>query len=383
MAAARKLGQHPQDHGWRELYRLFGYGLGEGSEPLVDVVTTAKVRQPGRSDVHLVTLLGIAVNLLAGASVPDLLDDDRPAAERLVTLETLLRRHRTEIDEILAARQNSFTAARRFLVPQVLIAAYFARQPQPARFADLGTGLGILPRQLNSKALFERFSPDLTWPGAVSGAEASVPGPATAGTSAAEVPDLARAHPVFQPIPIEARHGVDRGPFPDLAWVRSCYGPSAYYTAQFHELIEINTLPEVRLAEVRYHELDLSDLPALRRFLVEYEINVVNLCYTLYEIEPPKRAAIVDAVAESLSGPGLMIVTEPHGELSQPGCTVAVRDHADPVLRPLCTVSDGHFRGRVTALAGYREFLTQYPIRFERRAGAVDVDAPPGGHTAG
>lgn len=354
-AAARKLGNHPQDHGWREIYRLFAYGLGHGSEPLVDVVTTAKVRQPTRSDVHLVTLLGIAVSLRAGMLVTNLMDD-RPATDRLADLENLIRRHRIEIDEILAARQNSFTAARRFLVPQILLAAYFAQQPQPARFADLGTGLGILPRELNSKALFERFSYDLAWPD---------------------------GNPVFQPVPLEARHGVDRGPFPDLAWVRSCYGPSAYYTAQFHELLEIHALPEVRLAEVRYHELDLTDLTALRRFLTEYEINVVNLCYTLYEIEPPKRAAIVDAVAESLSGPGLMVVTEPHGELSQPGCMVAIRDHADPVLRPICAVSDGHFRGRVTALAGYREFLAHYPIRFERRAGAVDVDAPPGGHAAG
>jgi hypothetical protein len=354
-AAARKLGQHPQDHGWRELYRLFAHGLGHGSPPLVDVVTTAKVRQPGRSDVHLVTLLGIAVSLRAGMTVGDLISD-RPVADRLADLEDLIGRHRIEIDEILAARQNSFTAARRFLVPQVLLAAYFARQPQPARFADLGTGLGVLPRQLNSKALFERFAYDLTWP---------------------------HGYPIFRPIPLEARHGVDRGPFPDLAWVRSCYGPSAYYTAQFHELIEIHALPEVRLAEVRYHELDLTDVAALRSFLTEYEINVVNLCYTLYEIEPPKRAAIVDTVAESLSGPGLMIVTEPHGELSQPGCTVTVRDHSDPVLRPLCAVSDGHFRGRVTALAGYREFLAQYPVRFEGRAGAVDVDAPPDECAAG
>jgi hypothetical protein len=355
-AAARKLGQHPQDHGWRELYRLFAHGLGHGSQPLVEVVAAAKTRQPGRSDVHLVTLLGIAVNLLAGMAVTDLVDTDRPAADRLADLEDLLRRYRTTVDVILTLRQNSFTAARRFLVPQVLLAAYFAQQPQPARFADLGTGLGILPRQLNSKALFERFAYELTWP---------------------------HGYPTFQPIPLEARHGVDRGPFPDLVWVRSCYGPSAYYTAQFHELIDVHALPEVQAAEVQYHELDMTNLAALCRFLTEYEINVVNLCYTLYEIEPPKRTAIVDSVAESLSEPGLMIVTEPHGELSRPGCTVAIRDNADPVLRPLCAVTDGHFRGRVTALAGYREFLERYPIRFERRAGAVDVDAPPDEHAAG
>jgi hypothetical protein len=356
-AAASKLGQHPHDHGWRELYRLFAYGLAQetAAPQLADAVATAQVRHPSQSAVHLVTLLGIAVNAVAGRAIPDLLSD-RPPAGRLAALEVLLRRHRPEIDQILAQRQNSFTAPRRFLVPQVLLAAYFAKQDHPARFADLGTGLGILPRQLNSKTLFERFSDDLAWPD---------------------------GYPVYQRIPLEARYGVDRGPFPDLAWVRSCYGPSAYYTAQFHELIENRALPEIEQAEVRYQELDLTDTRSLCRFIAEHGINAANLCYTLYEIEPPKRAAIVDAVAETLSEPGLMIVTEPHGDLTQPGCTVTVQDRARPVPRPLCAISDGHFRGLVTPLAGYREFLEQYPIRFDERTGAVDVDAASRGHATG
>jgi hypothetical protein len=348
-AAASRLAQHPHDHGWRTLYRLFAYGLArpDAAPNLAEIAATARVRHPYHSAVHLVTLLGIAVNLLAGSASADLLGD-RPPAARLVALEDLLGRHRREIEQILTFRQNSFTAPRRFLMPQVLLAAYFAQQNQPVRFADLGTGLGILPRQLNSKTLFERFSYDLAWPD---------------------------GYPVYQPIPLEARYGVDRGPFPDLAWVRSCYGPSAYYTAQFHELIEIRALPEVQQAVVHYQELDLTATAALHRFLTEHRINAVNLCYTLYEVEPPKRAAIVDAVADALSEPGLMIVTEPHGELTLPGCTVTVQDRARPVPRQLCAVSDGHFRGRITALAGYREFLAQYPIRFEERTGAVDVDA--------
>jgi hypothetical protein len=355
-AAARKLGQHPQDHGWRELYRLFAYGLDRpaAAPHLTDLAATARARHPERSAVHLVTLLGIAVNLLGGQVVNDLVGD-RPPAERLAALEDLLRGHRRVIDDLLARRQNSFTGARRFLVPQVLLAAYFAKQDRPARFADLGTGLGVLPRQLNVKPLFERFTYDLAWPD---------------------------GYPVFQPIPLEARYGVNRGPFPDLGWVRSCYGPSAYYTEQFHELIEVVGLSEVAMADVRYHELDLTDLPALRRFITEHRINAANLCYTLYEVEPPKRTAIIDTVAGALAEPGLLIVTEPHGDLTLPGCTVIVQDRARQVPRPLCAVSDGHFRGRITPLAGYREFLARYPIRFEHRAGAVDVDAAPRDHAA-
>lgn len=348
-AAARRLGRHPQDHGWRELYRLFAYGLAHpaAAPTLAGIATTARARHPERSAVHLVTLLGIAVNLLAGETTAGVLGD-RPPADRLGWLEHLLHRHRQQIDRILAQRQNSFTGARRFLVPQVLLSAYFARQDRPARFADLGTGLGVLPRQLNSKTLFERFTYDLAWPD---------------------------GYPVYQPIPLEARYGVDRGPFPDLAWVRSCYGPSAYYTAQFHELVEIRAMAEVEHADVEYHELDLTDISSLRRFIAAHRVNAVNLCYTLYEVEPPKRAAIVESVAGALSEPGLMIVTEPLGDLTLPGCTVTVRDRAHPVPRPLCAVSDGHFRGRVTPLAGYREFLEHYPIRFASRVGAVDVDA--------
>lgn len=356
-AAASKLGQHPQDHGWRDLYRLFAYGLArpETAPHLADIAATARARLPDRSAVHLVTLLGIAVNLLAGQAINDLVSD-QPPGDRLAALEHLLHQHRRPIDRILAQRQNSFTGARRFLVPQVLLSAYFAQQHPPARFADLGTGLGILPRQLNSKTLFERFSYDLAWPG---------------------------GYPVYRPIPLEARYGVDRGPFPDLGWVRSCYGPSIYYTAQFHELLEVRTLPEVEHAEVHYRELDLTDIRSLRRFITDHGINTANLCYTLYEVEPPKRAAIVDAVADTLAEPGLMIVTEPHGDLTLPGCTVTVQDRAHPVPRPLCAVSDGHFRGRIAPLAGYRGFLERYPITFEhKRAGAIDVDAASPDHAA-
>ena len=346
--AAIQLGQHPHDHGWRELYRLFGYGLSDERHAphLIDVVRQARRRRPSYSPVHLVTLLGIAVQALADDALPTLISDDHPVIDRLARLDQLLEARRARLDLLLAHRQNSFTAARRFLVPQVLLAAYFARQDRPAAFADLGTGLGILPRQLNSKTLYERFVDELEWPD---------------------------GYPVFQPVPLAGRFAVDRGPMPDLDWVRSCYGPSAYYTAQYHELTAALDVPEVHTAEVRYQALDITDLPDLDRFIDKHQINAVNLSYTLYELERATRAAVLATLTGALHEPALIIVTEPNEELTQPGCTVTIRDRDHPDGLPVCTVSDGHFRGRVTPLAGYRQFVGDYPIRFERRTGAVDA----------
>jgi hypothetical protein len=341
--AAARLGRHPQDHGWRELYRLFAHGLdGDHAPQLREVVRTALAGRPGGSPGHLVTLLGIAVQSLAGDSFPELVSD-RPAGQRLAALEELLRRHRRPVDQLLIRRQNSFTGPRRFLVPQVLLSAYFARQARPASFADLGTGLGILPRQLNSRSLFARYAPELDWPA----------GP-----------------PAYRPIRLAARYGVDRGPFPDQGWVRSCYGRSGYYADQYRDLLDALDRPEVRAAEVGYQELDLTDRVGLRRFITGRQINAVNLSYTLYQLDPAGRARVLATLAESLHPPGLVLVTEPHDELGRPGCTVSVRDHADPAPRPLCSVSDGHFVGRVRPLAGFDEFVARYPIRLARPAPA-------------
>lgn len=347
-AAATRLGRHPQDHGWRELYRLLAHGLdrGQTSAPqLYGVVTGALAARPTGSPTHLVTLLGIAVRSLAGARFPYLVSD-RPRSHRLAALEELLRRHRQRVDHLLTRRQNSFTGPRRFLVPQVLLAAYFARQPQLATFADLGTGLGVLPRQLNCRTLFDRYAPDLAWPdGRV---------------------------PAFRPIPLAARYGVDRGPFPDRGWVRCCFGPSDYYTTQYAELVGALALPEVRAAEVGYHELDLTDRAALRWFLTGRRVNAANLCYVLYQLDPASRDRVLATVAESLAPPGLVIVTEPAAGLAEPGCTVTMTDHAHPAPVPLFAISDGHFTGTVRPLAGYPAFAARYPLTPDPESAVAD-----------
>jgi len=331
-AAAERLGAHPQDHGWRELYRLFAAGLATPPAPrLAELVTAVRAARPDSGDEHLVTLVGIAVRHVAGPTITELVDD-RPVAARLRQLEQLLTAHADQVRQLVTGRQNSFTSPRRFLLAQLLLAQYFTTHRRPARVADLGTGLGVMPRQLNSPRIFRRFAADLRWPDGV---------------------------PEYRPIPLAGRYGVDRGPFPDLAWVRTCYGPSGYYRDRFAELLEVLRTPEVATAPVELVELDFTDPVRLRRFLHQHQINAVNLCYTLYELAPPVRARVLSVLRENLPVPGLVIVTEPHQDLTQPGCTVAVFDTTQPEagLQPVCTVSDGHFLGEVSPREGYDKFL--------------------------
>lgn len=336
-AAARRLGDHPQDHGWRELYRLFAAGLASDQAPeLAELVATAaSARTSGTSPTHLVTMVGIAVRALGEPETATVLAAG-PTGPRLRALERLLARHRATVRELVIHRHNSFTGVRRFLIPQILLSAYYACHDTPVRLADLGTGLGIMPRQLNSRTLFQRFAPELVWPD---------------------------RQPVFHPIRFGQRHGVDRPPLPDLDWVRTCYGHSAYYEAQYRELVDTLAVPEVAAADVRYHAVDLADQDALARFITEHRINTAVLCYSLYQFRPPERAAVLETLAATLDDPGLILVIEPTDDLTRPGCLVTVQDHKQPWPRPVCTVSDGHFRGRVTLAAGYQEFVADYPIR--------------------
>ena len=55
LARPHQLGEHPQDHGWRELYRLFGYGLARDRG--LDVGDTTTVRIGGGD--HRIEITGI------------------------------------------------------------------------------------------------------------------------------------------------------------------------------------------------------------------------------------------------------------------------------------------------------------------------------------
>lgn len=336
LRAAERLSAHPQDHGWKAIYSLFAQGFRQSSPALVDIALRFHALPPDDSATHGITLLGIALK----AAVPDVVDRlsaiDGPS-QRLRALEGLLALHRPMIRQVMGQRHNSFTGARRFLVPQVLLGAYFATLGNDdVNFADLGTGLGILPRQLNCGRSFNRFRDDLTWSGKV---------------------------PEFVPIPLARRFGVDRGTLPDLAWVRTCYGPSAYYGRMLDELTSTLEAVETPAGAVAYRELDILDRERLSAFLKQERINAVNLSYVLYELAPAVRESVVDTIVNSLRYPGLVIIMEPLGELGSPGCAVTVYDHRRRPLRILA-VSDGHFRGEVTELPPGNDFRRRYPIGF-------------------
>ena len=80
---------------------------------------------------------------------------------------------------------------------------------------------------------------------------------------------------------------------PDLNWVHACYGKSPYYARLYNELLHTRESPEVKAAEVEYAEIDLLDSGSVVAFIHKHKINVANLTYVLYELERPKRSAIV------------------------------------------------------------------------------------------
>jgi hypothetical protein len=334
--AAEQLGHHPQDHGWRDVYRLFAAGFAAGSPGLLKVSTVAHELRPEHSITHLITLLGIAIKQEAGPRF-DLLRQPTPPEHRLELLEDVVSTRIPEIVGMLCERQNSFTGARRFLVPQAILGAYFSSGRYECSFADLGTGLGVLPRQLNSRISYETLGRELSWPDGL---------------------------PPYRAIPLVARFGVDRPPLPSIEWVSACYGRSEYYAALLGELNDAQSVDDVRCAEVSYEEVDLLDLAALSDFLTRNHINAATISYVLYEIEPERRRLIIDAIRGSLAEPGVLLTMEPNDGLSLPGCTVTLYESNG--VQSICRVSDGHFRGAVLPLEHYGAF-----------ASAVGLHRPP------
>lgn len=330
--AAAALGGHPQDHGWREFYRLLEFGVARRSPALLSVLIDAIAARPESGAAHMVTMLGIAVKA-ADPERFELFTGRTPPEQRLGSLERLLDERAETVAALIAARQNSFTGTRRFLLPQVLLSAYFG--DRPVRFADIGTGLGALPAQLNSPGMYRRYAPDLRWPDGV---------------------------PAYRPIRLTARYGVDRSPLPDLEWVKICYGPSGYYQGLYRELVETMEHPEVRGAGVEYVALDLLDAEALKAFLRREQVNAVNLSYVLYQLSAENRRRVLAAVREALAPPGVVTVTEPERELSQQGCTVKFLESGRDKPWRLVHVSDGHFKGAVHPLEDFDEFTSIHPI---------------------
>ncbi|MGW4350503.1 hypothetical protein ACWELJ_00275 [Nocardia sp. NPDC004582] len=117
----------------------------------------------------------------------------------------------------------------------------------------------------------------------------------------------------------------------------------------------------------------MLDFDALVDFVVGNSINAVNLCYALYEMKPSLREQVLNALRSALKPPGLILVIEPHGELTRSGCVVELYDHERPRARKILEISDGHFVGNATAARDYAWFVDNYPISYHSRPGRTAV----------
>ena len=310
-------------HGWSGLYEALRSLIGQDAPSLARVLTAAWSSRPHMSDSHLVTMISILIrDLTRGRSArhDEFQFDEIPAWEAQA-LHGLINEHEADLVRALGRRSNSFTGARRFLVPQIMLGAYAqaARLPE-VRLADLGTGIGLMPRQLNNPSIFERFSEQLRWfPGA----------------------------PGYLDIPLASRHGVDKHPLPTIDWVRACHGPSQYYDERFGEVVWSLEQCEASGAQIRLDALDISNAAELRAYLSDHHFNVVTCSFVLYQYSDEVRDRVVSTVAACLPAPGLFLSMEPASELSRMGARV--HGYLAGASRPLdlAHVSDAHFIGSV------------------------------------
>lgn len=331
-----RLRQHPQDHGWRAFFDAIDLLLQQRSAPLQRLLEACVEARPRVSPTHLMTLLGMTVKMVIDEqpAARELFAEVRPVQHQARALERLLSEHEATITETLLTRQNSFTGVRRFLVPQTLFARYFARQEVGrVNFLDVGTGLGLLPRQLNNRRLFERFAPDLAWPFGI---------------------------PSYQSIPLGRRYGLDRFPLPDLAWVRHCYGPSYYYDRLFDELLWVLREPVAMSQPVGMTELDILDEELLRAFVREHRIQAVNCSFVLYQYDQAVRSRVIAGIVDELVRPGLLISMEPKGDLTLQGCHVSLFAAGSRTPVAFATVTDSHFVGAVLPGDDYRAFTVNH-----------------------
>ncbi|MEE1938976.1 hypothetical protein V1L54_06030 [Streptomyces sp. TRM 70361] len=339
LRALTDMQRHQQgNHGWSVVHESLGRLAGRASAASLDTVLAAAWRvRPAISDAHLITLLGIALRTVAAhdAEAARVFRPELAAGDRVRVLERTLERHRDEITGIVTEHSNSFTGARRFLVPQLVIGAWAEhRRVEAVRLADLGTGIGLLPRQLNNRTVFDRFAPDLAW------------FPYT---------------PPFRPVPLTARTGVDVPPLPTLEWVRGCHGPSRYYTERFAEVVWSLEQTAAEAAELELLPLDILDPAALTEFLRTHRITVATCNFVLYQYDEATRERVIAAITAGLGRPGLLLSMEPGHELRRMGACVRGYRAGSTTALHIADVSDAHFLGRVTLGPGFAELTGADP----------------------
>jgi hypothetical protein len=329
--ALRAMAQHEQgNHGWAAFHESLA-ALASSSREADPVLAEVWHARPRISDPHLITLLGIALRTLASGNAErsEVFRSASPLAERVGALVVMFRENGAELTDLLTGHSNSFTGARRFLLPQVLIGAFAKAHRIPeVRLLDIGTSIGLLPRQLNNEEVFRRFAPDLRWK---------------------------PVKPEYRRIPLGARLGVDAPPLPDLDWVRGCHGPSDYYEQRFEEVVwSLDRTSDVD-GDVVIEALDVLDQRCLADFVRSHRVNVAVCSFVLYQYAEPVRQQIISTVVANLDRPGLLLSMEPSHELRRMGCVVRGYRSGSAEAVHLADVSDAHFIGEVTLRAGYFE----------------------------
>jgi hypothetical protein len=334
----RALRRHPHKHGWHSFYEiletLFDTEDAAGDGPLHRITRRCYKDRENLSTSHYVTLLCISLKgVLGDWHESPVFDDDASIERRAALLSAAVTTHENIVLDRVLTRQNSFSSARRFIVPQVVVSHFARRNGMHVRLADLGTGAGLLPRQLGSRSSYERFAADLTW------------------------------HdwdPQFVEIPYDVRWGVDRAPMADLAWVRECYGPSGYYDQRYAELDWAFGQPDVKKVPLSLAELDLLEPDKLAQFIQENRFNVVTCSFALYQYVTSARNDVVAAVVSSLSEPGLFLSFEPAGDLLTPGGSIRIYLPGNPVPIDFGRVSDGHCIGSVEPGNDFDDFRQKF-----------------------
>ncbi|HEY5833177.1 hypothetical protein [Streptomyces sp.] len=302
---------------------------GSGPGELDRLLSAVWRARPRISDSHLITLLGIALRTVADTDTDAarVFRPQLPGAVRAGLLSAALARHHDAIAAMVTEQSNSYTGARRFLVPQLLLGAYAAHHRiAEVRLLDIGTSIGLLPRQLNNRTVYDRFAPGLSWHPAA---------------------------PAYRDIPLAARFGIDAPPLPTLDWVRGCHGPSDYYTERFSEVVWALEQTAGTAGDIGIHALDMLDLPALADFVHSHHINVATCNFVLYQYDEPTRERIIATVTGALRRPGLLLSMEPGYELRRMGARVRGYRAGSTAPLHLADVSDAHFLGRVTPGADF------------------------------
>lgn len=317
-------GHQQGSHGWDALHTLLYDLMAAGDAALDSLLQRVWSERPHVSDAHLITLMSISVKslVLRDEKLREIFDGTAPRLHRRELLAEIVAQNSDSIGSLLTDRSNSFTGARRFLLPQLVIGNYAARHNiDRVRLLDIGTGIGLLPRQLNNEEVFGRFAPGLRW-------------------SPAALP--------WVKIPLEVRAGIDSHPLPSLEWVSSCYGPSEYYEDSFRELLWSLERTAGAAGDIDMKSLDMLDAEELGGLLRSRRFNVVTCNFVLFQYAEHIRDQVISVVLDNMARPGLFLSMEPSHDLKRQGSRITAYLPGQGGALHIADAEDAHFRGLIT-----------------------------------